>query len=437
MLKKPVNILPALLLVILFATDACKKDDDSPVQTFPSCVITAPEDSSFYQIGELVSIEVEIKGFGENARVRFSVDTIQLSEDLSAPFDFQWNTEGMEVGTYTVKTDAYEPENLASDWISIILIDTIIPPQAPVPIISISPETGNTDSIFSFDALGSYDLETPAEDLVFRWDFDGDGLWDTDYTQENPFLHKYTHPSNYQVRLEVLDTDSMTADTIEDLLVSHTGNQDACQGYVTVPYAGKVYHTIAIGEQCWLRENMDIGVMLQGGIEQSNNDTIEKYCYDDDTLNCEKYGGLYQWNEMINYFPLAGAQGICPVGWHVPTDLEWKELEGFVDSQYNIGDPIWDETSFRGYDAGHGLKALVGWYSGGNGNNLYSFKGLPGGFWEEGFNFKGESEEAHFWTATHDIGLNAAKRILKHDQNGISRTYHWEKAAYSVRCIRD
>ena len=82
--------------------------------------------------------------------------------------------------------------------------------------------------------------------------------------------------------------------------------------------------------------------MIHGTMEQSNNGIIEKYCYNNEPDSCTKYGGLYQWNEMMQYTTQQGAQGICPPGWHLPTDEEWKVLEGAVDSQYGIGDPEWD-----------------------------------------------------------------------------------------------
>jgi uncharacterized protein (TIGR02145 family) len=71
---------------------------------------------------------------------------------------------------------------------------------------------------------------------------------------------------------------------------------------------------------------------------QSNNSIIEKYCYDNNLDSCTKYGGLYQWNEIMQYTTQQGVQGICPTGWHLPTDEEWKVLEGAADSQYGIGD---------------------------------------------------------------------------------------------------
>jgi len=70
----------------------------------------------------------------------------------------------------------------------------------------------------------------------------------------------------------------------------------------------------------------------------------------------------------MQYTTQQGVRGICPPGWHLPTDEEWKVLEGAVDSQYGIGDPEWDNYYYRGFDAGTNLKSISGWYYEGNGN---------------------------------------------------------------------
>ena len=64
-----------------------------------------------------------------------------------------------------------------------------------------------------------------------------------------------------------------------------------------------------IGSQCWLRENLDVGTMVLGAQEQTDNGTIEKYCYDDNPANCATYGGLYQWNEAMQYDTTARGAG--------------------------------------------------------------------------------------------------------------------------------
>jgi uncharacterized protein (TIGR02145 family) len=95
---------------------------------------------------------------------------------------------------------------------------------------------------------------------------------------------------------------------------------------------GKSYNTIQIGNQCWLKENLDVGTMIQASEEMLDNSIIEKYCYDNDSTNCETYGGLYQWNEAMQYSTTLGAQGICPEGWHIPTYIEFQALLDEVNS---------------------------------------------------------------------------------------------------------
>ncbi|MDD5694309.1 MAG: FISUMP domain-containing protein [Bacteroidales bacterium] len=160
-----------------------------------------------------------------------------------------------------------------------------------------------------------------------------------------------------------------------------------CGCVAPVLYEGQTYTTVQIGGQCWFKENMNVGTMIVGTIEQSNNGTIEKYFYDNNPSNCGIYGGLYQWNEAMQYVTTEGVQGICPDGWHIPTDNEWKILEGTVDSQYPVGDPEWELTGWRGFDAGGNLKetGFTHWLSPNTGaNNSSGFTCLPGGSSEDG-----------------------------------------------------
>ena len=104
----------------------------------------------------------------------------------------------------------------------------------------------------------------------------------------------------------------------------------ACTAAPTVVYGGKTYNTVQIGTQCWMRENMNIGTQVPITTTQTNNAVIEKYCYNDSTYDCDVYGGLYQWNEMMQYSTTPGTQGICPTGWHIPTEAEAITLATFV-----------------------------------------------------------------------------------------------------------
>jgi uncharacterized protein (TIGR02145 family) len=209
-----------------------------------------------------------------------------------------------------------------------------------------------------------------------------------------------------------------------------------CPGTPTVEFGGQVYNTIQIFSQCWLKENLNVGEMILETMGQSNNGAIEKYCYNNDPTYCNLYGGLYQWNEMMQYTTQAAVQGICPPGWHLPTDEEWKVLEAAVDSQYGIGHNLWDSWGYRGFDAGINLKTTSGWYSNGNGTDLFGFSGQPGG--NRGFfgGFYDISTNGFWWSSTQG-GAGEWGRTLNYLSPEVLRVSNGEDFGFSVRCLRD
>lgn len=216
-----------------------------------------------------------------------------------------------------------------------------------------------------------------------------------------------------------------------------------CPGIPAVTYEGQIYNTVSIGAQCWFRENLNIGTFISSttsGYLQTDNDIIEKYCYDNDIANCALYGGLYEWGEAMQYETTGGSPGICPPGWHVPTDNEWKILEGTVDSQYPVGDPVWDNFYFRGLDAGGNLKkeGIDDWFSPNTGaTNVSGFTGLPGGSrngnWGTFNNLHGTGI---FWTSSQNDQANGWYHSLEHSNAGVYRDWRYKAYGFSVRCLK-
>lgn len=104
---------------------------------------------------------------------------------------------------------------------------------------------------------------------------------------------------------------------------------------------GNVYGTKQVGTQCWMRENINVGKKIDISSSQSDNGVIERYCRGDLDSNCsqpslmygpphEPMGGSYGLNEAMQYSTQAGARGICPVGWHIPTTAEFQTLQNYV-----------------------------------------------------------------------------------------------------------
>jgi uncharacterized protein (TIGR02145 family) len=211
-----------------------------------------------------------------------------------------------------------------------------------------------------------------------------------------------------------------------------------CPGTPTVTYWGQVYNTIQIFSQCWLKENLNAGTMINSNQNQQNNSTLEKYCYNNQPDSCTKYGGLYQWNEMMKYTIQQGAQGYCPSGWHLPTDEEWKLLEGAVDSNYGIGNHEWDiEGEFRGFDAGTNLRSISGWYNNGNGTDLFGFSGLPGGYIANYYSFNNIGYLGYWWSSTEGGNNTAWERSLGYFSPAVYRDISHKNYSFSVRCLRD
>ena len=213
-----------------------------------------------------------------------------------------------------------------------------------------------------------------------------------------------------------------------------------CPGMQTVEYEGQVYNTIQIMSQCWLKENMNVGTMIQGNQNALDNGIVEKYCYNNNPDNCSTYGGLYMWNEMMQYTTTPRTRGICPQGWHVPEIEEWRVLFGAVDSQFGIGATEWDlpPAQFLGYDVGTNLKSISGWIGNGNGTDLFGFSALPGGYHHTNGYFNGVGEAGNLHTSNEIDFSDAAHLFLGYDLSGIGLSDFMPKTyGISLRCIRD
>ncbi len=185
---------------------------------------------------------------------------------------------------------------------------------------------------------------------------------------------------------------------------------------------GQSYPTVKIGTQCWLAKNLNIGKMLKGGDISTNNDTIEKYCYGDNETNCDIYGGLYIWDEMMNYTNTESSQGICPDGWYVPSDQEMKELEIALGMKPETAELY---NTWRGTDQGTQLK------SGGSSG----YNALLSGARISVSSFMQLNSYEFIHTST-EAGNYAWRRCVRNDASSVGRFNSYPKTyALSVRCI--
>ena len=192
-----------------------------------------------------------------------------------------------------------------------------------------------------------------------------------------------------------------------------------CPGTPTVDYAGKTYNTIQIGNQCWLKENLNVGTMLDSLHYQTNNSTIEKYCYHDSVAYCNTYGGLYQWDEAMQYTLEDSAQGICPTGWHIPSSDEFRALQTLVNNN------------------GNALKAIGQGADTGAGTNISGFSALLAGFQNVYGHYGTLHQQTLFWGSSRTNPSYGDYLCLFSNDDLIYFNTGNREDAMSIRCLKN
>lgn len=176
----------------------------------------------------------------------------------------------------------------------------------------------------------------------------------------------------------------------------------------------KSYPTILIGTQCWLAANLDYGTVIPSSQVQTDNCVNEKYCYNNSTTagGCQDGYGFYQWDEMMKYDNTPASQGVCPPGWHVPEEPEWKTLFDFYLGVAFAGRPLQD-TNPPGF---HALPSGVLYL-----NDTWSFKGLA----------------TIFWSSTTVGPVKAVSHGMNTVDNSVSYYESLRVNAFPVRCVKN
>jgi uncharacterized protein (TIGR02145 family) len=253
---------------------------------------------------------------------------------------------------------------------------------------------GNLTTTFYFDANASTDTEDPAAWLKVRWDFESDGVWDTEFSTTKIANHKYPGAGTYHARVQVMDTGGATDTTGMNLEVSNGTNETG----LIVDASNSIYYgTIKIGSQWWMAENL--------------NEPGGKSCYSGQSSNCDIYGGLYKWPDAMNQAITEKARGLCPSGWHIPSVDEWQQLIDF----------------YGGETAKNHL--LVGGDS--------DFRMLMGGQRSTTGRSELLGQVTNFWTSTKSSGENAFTFSFQADQETYFKITLSQSYGFSVRCIKD
>ena len=407
------TLLAALLLAFLASCQ--KEEEERNVNLTPVCKITEPRNGDDIPWGSSLSIRVTATDDAGISRVVFRINNKPVDTVYMAPYTHVWKTTEATTGPYTISAIAYDNTGQAKQ--ASVNVEVTADGNKPEARFTATPQAGLSPFTVEFT---DQSLHNPTS---WKWDF-GDGQTST---LQNP-THTFYGNYSYTISLTVTNPNG-TDKLVKEGFINVGGYGQPCPGAATVYYQGKTYHTTLIGSQCWMKENL-------------NYATGNSWCYENSQLNCDKYGRLYDWQTIMNGANSSngipsGVQGICPDGWHIPSDREWKILEGNTDSLYNTSYAGWNTFDWRGSNAGKRLKTATGWYEDGNGTDVYSFSAKPGAWRNYSGFFYFYLEGAFFWTSTKEGTDDAIYRKLYYTRDEIERNHMPVGYGMSVRCVRD
>lgn len=170
----------------------------------------------------------------------------------------------------------------------------------------------------------------------------GDGHWSIIYgvggqieDVNNPNSIFYGQPNTQYILQWQIETVCRTS--IDQVTLEFGVYEFACGDTLLDERDQQKYGTVVIGTQCWMSENLNIGVMIPVAQSMTNNGIVEKYCHSNQIDSCFEWGALYQWNEVMQYSTTPGIKGICPEGWHIPTHDEFQTLVNYLGGNINAG----------------------------------------------------------------------------------------------------
>ncbi len=214
-----------------------------------------------------------------------------------------------------------------------------------------------------------------------------------------------------------------------------TASNTSCPQTFTDSRDNHVYTAIQIGRQCWMAENLAYLPSVNPSNQGSHTSSLYYvYGYNGSNVTAAKstpnymtYGVLYNWpaamngSSSSNSIP-SGVQGVCPMGWHLPSNAEWDKLKNYLGGE---------KVAFKK------MKSNRGWKKNGNVSNKSGFSGLPGGYRCHSCYFRSIGGYGNWWSSTEGKTDDSWIRHMNSNIACIGKNSDDKEDGYSVRCLKD
>jgi uncharacterized protein (TIGR02145 family) len=223
-------------------------------------------------------------------------------------------------------------------------------------------------------------------------------------------------------------------DRLRKIIIKEESSFASCLGTSTVnDIDGNTYNTVLIGTQCWMQSNLKVSKYRNGDIipkvitRRHNQEIWDNLTSGAYTLYYNGFCHDYLTGKLYNWYAAMDGRGLCPTGWHVPSDAEWTTL-----------------ITFLGPNAASKMKSTSGWdlylnYPNIRNTNESGFSAIPGDLnrvfhGNFGLNIK---EGAFFWSSSENSKSSVWTRVLHSDNGNVYRNNYSKGNGLSVRCLRD
>lgn len=239
---------------------------------------------------------------------------------------------------------------------------------------------------------------------------------------ENPNSIFYGQPNTEYILQWQIETECRTS--IDQVTLEFGVYEFACGDTLLDERDQQKYGTVVIGTQCWMSQNLNVGIKINRNQSMLNNGIIEKYCFNDQADSCDSWGAYYNWDEAMQYVITQGTKGICPIGWHLPTNSEWNNLSNYLGGNNVAGGKMKEVGFSHWFSPNTGATNSSGFNGFGSGNSFGMLK--FNGFW---------------WSSTELNGAEAFFRVAtsmwEELESNNSFINFYKDQHFSVRCVKN
>ncbi|MBK9358857.1 MAG: PKD domain-containing protein [Bacteroidales bacterium] len=416
---KPNSIMVSLIISVILLTTGCNKDEENKA-SFPTLYTKTPLTitSNSAVVGGFISSDggatITERGVCYSSVNQNPLVSDSVYKDGAGTGNYQFNLSDLDSET-TYYLRAYALNSKGTGYGNPVSFTTEVEIIAPIAAFIATPVSGAKPLSVSFT-----DQSTNNPTSWF-WDF-GDG---ENSTQQNPG-HIYAGIGTYNVQLTVTNSSGTDIEEKNSFIHVSLGS-----GTVT-DIDGNVYETLEIGNQEWMIENLEVTHYRNG--DSIPNETVwtqwgllttGAYCWYNNDINWkDPYGALYNWYAVVD------SRGLCPAGWHTPSDAEWTVLTNYLGGEDEAGGKM---KSTRKPPDAHPRWNLPN----AGATNKSAFSVLPGGERPNNGVYSEFGSYGFLWSSVEFNSDYAWFRSMNCDNSKVTRLYTNKEKGRSVRCIRD